>query len=148
VRIFESLSLRAKVSTDHDGLVEAARTALGPAIATTYASAGVLAVLTLDPQLEQHLLESVRPAEGGAFLALDGHLAEGVVADIARLGDAAEQQGSAPVLACSPPLRAPLSRLLRSGGRTESVMSYPELAGSPARIETMGVVSGVYAGVA
>src|SRR5439155_460016 len=32
VRIFEALSLRAKVSVDHDGLVESARAALGPAI--------------------------------------------------------------------------------------------------------------------
>lgn len=148
VRIYEALSLRAKASTDHDGLVEAARGALGPAIATAHADHGVLAVLTLDPQLEQLMLESVRPAESGAFLALDATTAEAVVASATQLGEAAEQQGHAPVLACSPPLRAPLYRLLRSGGRKQAVLSYPELAGAPARIETMGVVSGVYAGAA
>ncbi|MFO7690528.1 MAG: flagellar biosynthesis protein FlhA, partial [Cryobacterium sp.] len=35
-RIYESLSLRAKVSTDAEGLVEAARTALGPALTAQY----------------------------------------------------------------------------------------------------------------
>ena len=40
VRIFEALSLRAKVSVDHDGLVEAARAALGPAIAAQYVTDG------------------------------------------------------------------------------------------------------------
>src|SRR3954465_4006984 len=49
VRIFEALSLRAKVSTDHDGLVEAARAALGGAIASRYAAGGRLTVVTLDP---------------------------------------------------------------------------------------------------
>src|SRR3712207_1277589 len=38
VRIFEALSVRAKVSTDVDGLVEAARTALGAAISHPYRS--------------------------------------------------------------------------------------------------------------
>src|SRR3954452_11494926 len=56
VRIFESLSLRAKVSVEHDGLVEAARAALGPAIAAQYAAGGRLTVITLEPMLEQSLL--------------------------------------------------------------------------------------------
>ncbi|MFC7479743.1 flagellar biosynthesis protein FlhA [Luedemannella flava] len=96
VRIFEALSLRAKVSTDHDGLVEAARGALGPAIANAQADNGVLSVLTLDPQLEQIMLESVRPVESGAFLALDANTAEAVVASTTRLAEAAEQQGHRP----------------------------------------------------
>ncbi len=35
-RIYEALSLRAKASTDPEGLIEAARSALGPAIAATH----------------------------------------------------------------------------------------------------------------
>jgi flagellar biosynthesis protein FlhA len=148
VRIFEALSLRAKLSVDHDGLVEAARTALGPAIAAQYAANGRLIVITLDPMLEQGLLESLRPGETGAFLAIDGMRAEAVVTEAAQLVESAEQQGRTPVLACSPQLRLPLMRMLRAGSRRVQVLSYPEISGSTAQIETMGVVNGAYAGAA
>ncbi|GAA0418635.1 flagellar biosynthesis protein FlhA [Actinoplanes capillaceus] len=146
VRIFEALSLRAKVSVDHDGLVEAARGALGPAIAAQYATAGRLTVLTLDPMLEQGLLESLRPSDTGAFMAIDGMRAEAIVSEAGRLTEAAEQQGLNPVLACSPQLRLPLMRLLRAGSRRVQVLSYSEISGSTAQIETIGVVNGAYAG--
>src|SRR5690606_29780789 len=48
-RIYEGLTLRAKLSTDVEGLVEAARAALGPALAAPYARDGVLRVVTLEP---------------------------------------------------------------------------------------------------
>ncbi|RSM42435.1 flagellar biosynthesis protein FlhA [Actinoplanes sp. ATCC 53533] len=148
VRIFESLSLRAKVSVDHDGLVETARAALGPAIAAQYAAGGRLTVITLEPMLEQNLLESLRPSETGAFMAIDGMRAEAMVTEAGRLVEAAEQQGITPVLACSPQLRLPLMRLLRAGSRRVQVLSYSEISGSTAQIETMGVVNGAYAGAA
>jgi flagellar biosynthesis protein FlhA len=148
VRIFEALSLRAKISVEHDGLVEAARAALGPAIAAQYTAGGRLAVITLDPMLEQGLLESLRPSETGAFMAIDGMKAEAMVTEAGRLVEAAEQQGITPVLACSPQLRLPLMRLLRAGSRRVQVLSYSEISGSTAQIETMGVVNGAYAGAA
>ncbi|MEV6344506.1 flagellar biosynthesis protein FlhA [Actinoplanes sp. NPDC051851] len=148
VRIFEALSLRAKVSVDHDGLVEAARGALGPAIAAQYATAGRLTVITLDPMLEQGLLESLRPSETGTFMAIDGMRAEAIVSEASRLSETAEQQGLNPVLACSPQLRLPLMRLLRAGSRRVQVLSYSEISGSTAQIETIGVVNGAYAGAA
>ncbi|GAA4932302.1 flagellar biosynthesis protein FlhA [Actinoplanes utahensis] len=148
VRIFESLSLRAKMSVDHDGLVEAARSALGPAIAAQYTTAGRLTVITLDPMLEQSLLESLRPSDTGAFMAIDGMRAEAIVSEASRISEAAEQQGMNPVLACSPQLRLPLMRLLRAGSRRVQVLSYSEISGSTAQIETIGVVNGAYAGAA
>jgi flagellar biosynthesis protein FlhA len=148
VRIFEALSLRAKASTELDGLVEAARGALGPAIASRYAGGGALPVITLDPRLEQSLLEALRPGDGGAFLAIDADRAETVVADTNRLAEAAEQRGVSPVLACTPQLRAPLYRLLRAGNQAVPVLSYTEIAGSPAPIQTMGVVGHAYASIA
>jgi flagellar biosynthesis protein FlhA len=148
VRIFEALSLRAKLSVDHDGLVEAARAALGPAIAAQYVAEGRLTVVTLEPMLEQQLLESLRPSETGAFMAIDGMRAEAIVSEAARLAETAEQQGLTAVLACSPQLRLPLMRLLRAGSRRIQVLSYSEISGSTAQIETIGVVNGAYAGAA
>ena len=106
VRIFEALSLRAKVSTDLDGLVEAARLALGPALAAVHARGGLLQVLTLDPIAEQQLVESVRPGDLGAGLALPpGH--GRAAGRLGRLA-AARRRGHGPL--AGPGLRRPAAR--------------------------------------
>lgn len=143
-RIFEALTLRAKGGADTDALVEAARGALGPAIATAHAQNGVLRVLTLDPLLEHQLAESVRPGEDGATLALDPRRAELLVEQADAALRAAEDVGHAPVLVCAPVLRAPLRRLVALAVPRLPVLSYAEAGGAGAtgpRIETVGTVT-------
>ncbi len=139
VRIFEALSMRAKAGTDLDGLVEAARAGLGPAVCSTWASAGTLQVLTLDPRLEQQLVEAVRPGEQGGVLAVDSSLVERLVDNACSALTAAEQLGQAPVLVCAPSVRAPLRRLLHPHAPRLAVLSYSEID-TTLRIETTGVV--------
>ena len=72
VRIFEALSLRAKISADHDGLVEAARAALGPAIAAQYATDGTPhASSPWTRAWSRALLEALRPTDAGLQLLVD-----------------------------------------------------------------------------
>uniref|UniRef100_UPI002028B769 flagellar biosynthesis protein FlhA n=1 Tax=Actinotalea sp. C106 TaxID=2908644 RepID=UPI002028B769 len=97
-RIFEGLTLRAKVSTDTEGLIEASRTALGPALAAPYAQDGVLRVITLDPTLEQSLMEAMRPADGGAQLLLDPAKADRVLGSLRQIAAAGEASGREGVL--------------------------------------------------
>jgi flagellar biosynthesis protein FlhA len=145
VRVFEALSLAAKAGADHDHLLEAARAALGPAIAARHAADGALPVLTLDPRIEQGLLESLRPTENGLQLLIDTPRAESLMDELNRLAEAAEQRGMNPVVVCSPQLRLPLRRLLAMAVPRLPVLSYTEIAKCALRIETMGVVSGAYA---
>ncbi|MGN6610338.1 MAG: flagellar biosynthesis protein FlhA [Angustibacter sp.] len=140
VRIFEALSQRAKAGADLDGLIEAARLALGPAICDTWARDGVLQVLTLDPMLEQQLVDAVRPGEAGGVIALPGGAVEQLVDATARALFAAEQNGQAPVLVCPAVVRAPLRRLLVAHVPRLPVLSYAEIDPT-LRIETTGVVS-------
>jgi flagellar biosynthesis protein FlhA len=144
VRIFEALSLQAKTSTDPDSLVDAARLALGPAIAARHAIEGTLTAITLDPRLEQSFLEALRPTESGLQLLIDTARAESVLADLARLNEAAEERGQSPVLVCSPQLRAPLRKLALMAVPRLPVLSYSEITGATLRIETIGVVNGAY----
>ena len=51
VRIFEAICERARHTHAPESLVEAARTALGPAISAVFAQDGTLSVLTLDPMV-------------------------------------------------------------------------------------------------
>ncbi|PRY18195.1 flagellar biosynthesis protein FlhA [Kineococcus rhizosphaerae] len=143
-RIFEALSLRAKAGSDLDGLVEASRRALGPAVAAVHEQDGVLHVITLDPLLEQQLADSLRPGEIGASLALDALTAEHLVTGSSSCLERAEGQGISAVLVCAPPLRAPLRRLLKVAVGRLHVLSYDDVSNHP-RIETVGSVSGVHA---
>ncbi|WP_138733838.1 flagellar biosynthesis protein FlhA [Modestobacter excelsi] len=145
VRIFEALSLRAKKSTDLDGLVEAVRAALGGAISQPYVTPDErLHVITLDPAFEQRLLEAVRPTENGQVLALDGHTVDTLVRGCTELLDQADRLNLSPVLVCSPQVRAALSRLVRQVLPRLSVISYNEVSRT-AQIESLGVVNGAFA---
>jgi flagellar biosynthesis protein FlhA len=145
VRIFEALSLRAKKSTDLDGLVEAVRAALGGAISQPYVTPDErLHVITLEPAFEQRLLEAIRPTENGQVLALDGNTVDVLVRGCSELLDQADRMNLSPVLVCSPQVRAALSRLVRQVLPRLSVISYSEVSRT-AQIESLGVVNGAVA---
>jgi flagellar biosynthesis protein FlhA len=146
--IFEGLSLRARAGSDLDGLVEAARGALGPAVASQHAQDGVLRVLTLDPLLEQALADAVRPGDGGTVLSLDPRRAESLVEQVQQMLQLAEERGYSPVLAVAPGLRAPVRRLVVLGVPRLPVLSYSEVGGCGLPIETLGTVSDAHALVA
>jgi len=139
-RIYEGLSLRAKVSLDVEGLVEAARAALGPALAAPHAHDGVLTVVTLDPSLEHSLLEAVRPSESGAHLLLEPARAERLLASLRRCVAKAESNGHEVVVVCAPGLRAALRRTVALGMPGLAVLSYSEVTGAGLQIETAGVI--------
>ncbi|MDQ1661761.1 MAG: flagellar biosynthesis protein FlhA, partial [Blastococcus sp.] len=145
VRIFEALSVRAKQSTEVDGLVEAARGALGSAISQPYVSPDErLHVFTLEPSFEQRLLESIRQSDMGAVLALDTGTVDALVHGCSGLLEDAERSGLSPVLVCSSQVRCALARLMRQVLPRLPVIAYTEVSRT-AQIESLGVVSGAVA---
>jgi flagellar biosynthesis protein FlhA len=139
-RIYEALTLRAKVSTDPEGLIEAARQGLGPVVAAPHVSNGSLAVLTIEPLLEQSLLEGMRPSEQGTQIMMSPGRMEGLLGAVRDAAARAEAAGHAPVLVCAPALRPAVRRLVsaQSGGLV--VLSYQEATSAKTGIETVGVV--------
>ena len=146
-RIFEALSLKARAGSDPEGLVEAARAALGPAIAAPYATNDTLQVITLEPLLEQSLFEGLRGGEVGTTLLLDAERAERITGEISALATAGERRGVSPVLVCSPQLRPALRRLVRHATPRVPVLAYGEI-GSQLTIETVGMVNVAHASAA
>ena len=147
VRILEVLSERGRTTKDPETLVEAVRSALGPAISSGLSTDGKLPVITLDPLLERTLFESLRTADGGSFLAVDGQTLELLITRVAAIVRDIERLGVAPVLLCPAPLRPALRRMLRATSPTLPVLSYSEV-GSQLQVESMGVVNvGQYAAV-
>ena len=147
VRILEVLSERGRTVKEHEALVESVRAALGPAISSSHASNGKLAVITVDPMLERSLFESLRSGESGSFLAVDAERLDQLVTGVASALQGTEQRGIAPVLLCPAPLRAALRRTIRATSPTLPVIAYSEVA-SHLQVESVGVVNvGQYAAV-
>ena len=86
-----------------------------------------LAVMTLEPSLEQLLSELVVRSESLDEIALEPNLAEGLFNSIRENMQLMEQEEAPPVLVVSPLLRPWLARLLRRSSRDLTVLSYTEL---------------------
>ncbi|OZD55357.1 EscV/YscV/HrcV family type III secretion system export apparatus protein [Rhodococcus sp. 06-1477-1B] len=139
-RIYEALALRAKSSIEVPALVEAARSALGPAIAARFAQDGRLRVVMFDTVLEQQMLEGLRHVEGRAQIVLSAdqtmHLMEGVRRAIAEV----DPVGGEPVLVCAPSLRQGVRALLAGQVAGMPILSYDEAAAGGFATDVVGVV--------
>ena len=140
VRILEAVTVKARVSRDPEGLLEAARQALGPAITAQHAKDGTVAAITLDALLERQLLEAVRTSDQGPYLAVDAQLAEALVREVQAMATQVEETGRDAVLVCASRLRLPLQQLTAVGARRVTVLSVNEL-GPQVRVERVGVVN-------
>jgi flagellar biosynthesis protein FlhA len=139
-RIYEALSLRAKVSNDPEGLIEAARTALGPALAANYIENGSLRVIMIDPLLEQSMLEGLRPSDAGTQILLAQQSLEAVLDSLRDSVAKLEAAGQSAVLVCAPALRPAIRRLVSAQSGGLPVLSYQEVTAANVNIETVGVV--------
>ncbi|KQQ25693.1 flagellar biosynthesis protein FlhA [Frondihabitans sp. Leaf304] len=141
-RICEALTLRAKVSSDPEGLIEAARAALGPALAAQYLDGAILRVIMIDPVLEQSLLEGLRPSENGTQILLDANRIEMILGSLKAQVQNVEASGLSAVLVCAPALRPAIRRLVSAQTGGLPVLSYQEATAGHVTIETVGVVRG------
>jgi flagellar biosynthesis protein FlhA len=139
-RIYEALTLRAKVSTDPESLVESARQALGPALTAKFMDGPVLNVIMIDPVLEQHMLEDMRPAEGGSQIVMNQDRLDAVLRSVRSAVDSAAAANRPAVLVCAPALRPAIRRLVGAQPGSVPVLSYREVTSANVRIETVGVV--------
>jgi flagellar biosynthesis protein FlhA len=141
-RIYESLTLRAKASTDAEGLIEAARLAIGPALVGRFVDGDRLTVITIEPVLEQSLVQDLRPAEGGTQLVLDQSKLDAITSSLSAAVAAAESSGKSPALVCAPVLRPAMRKIVPLPPSGVPVLSYAEVTSTEVSIETIGVVRG------
>jgi flagellar biosynthesis protein FlhA len=139
-RIYESLSLRAKISSDPEGLVEAARQALGPALTAQYLDEGLLRVIMIEPALEQSMLEGMRPSEQGTQIMLEPNRIDAILGSLKGSLATVEASGLTAVLVCAPALRPAIRRLVSAQAGGLPVLSYQEVTSANVAIETVGVV--------
>lgn len=144
VRILEAVGDRARTATAPDSLVAAAREALGPAITASYATNGVLPLITISPFVETQLAAGFEITESGAVLQLGPEVHSGLVSELERVTTVAAGRGFGAVLACAPALRPALSRLVRQTAPGVTVISYQEV-GDHLQIELIANIDSLIA---
>jgi flagellar biosynthesis protein FlhA len=139
--IMEALADHARATKDTDLLTEYARQALYRVITRQHLSAdGAIHAVTLDPRLEQQLMNSVARGEGGGFLSLDPRQAQKLLLALSKQIEALNRQGHPPLVLCSPTVRPYFKKLLDKVLPNLTVLSYNELD-PKTNIESAGTVS-------
>lgn len=141
VTILETLADYAPSTRDIDVLTEYVRQSLKRAISKKYFPDGEMtSVVTLDPKVEQEIMDSVKQTEQGSYLALDPEVTreimESVQAEIQKL----EELGRNPIIITSPIVRMYFKRLTQDYFRDLTVVSYNEID-SNVELQSVGMVT-------
>jgi len=145
--VLEAVADYAHVSKNPDDLSEQVRRRMGEFfVSELESSPGVLEAVTLDPRIEQHLLQRVQRTPYDITLTLDPQLAQHLLNDLnTRVADMTAK-GMQPILVTTAEIRLAFKRFFEPSLPKLIVLSYQEL---PAQIEirTFGIVSPPAAGI-
>lgn len=137
--IIETLADHVGITPDIDDLTSAVRTALSRAIVQQlFPGEQELPLMTLEPQLENILMQAVNSKAGGG---LEPGLAENLLSNAAHQTEHVENQGYNPVLLTPPGLRPLLARFLRRALPQLRVISHNEIPDSKS-IRIIAVIGG------
>ena len=112
---------------------EYARRALGAQITRPLQDdKGRVKVISLDPRLEQQIVQGVRQTPNEISLVMEPKLARHLVDTLSSRVQKMLADGLPPVVVCGPYLRLPFRRFFETTFADLSVLAYPEI---PARVE-------------
>ncbi len=141
VTIFETLADYAATTRDTDILTEYVRQRLKRAISNTYFSDGEMTtVVTLDPKVEQDIMNSVKQTEQGAYITLDPAATKKILNSVENEIKKLESQGKSPIIITSPIVRMYFKKLTKDYFKDLIVVSYNEIE-SDVELQSIGVVT-------
>lgn len=139
--ILETLSDAGRTTKDLGYLTELVRQKLGASICQSLlGDMQALQVLTLDPSVEQSLMQSVRTVDMVSTLAVEPKFAEQLLSRLAGQAERMMKNNMLPVLLCSPDLRRHLRVLSERVIPHMRVLSMAEIPGSVS-LKSYGTVS-------
>jgi len=140
VVILEALADYATVTKDTGFLVEKVRQAVGRQISLQYAGdERVLRVLTIEPGLEQEIIDSRVETSSGVVSALPPDRQRGWIQALSTAVSAVQEQGHLPVVLCSEAARPLVKRSTERELRDLAVLSIPEIV-PDIRVESLGEI--------
>jgi flagellar biosynthesis protein FlhA len=140
VTILEALADYAPVTHDPDILTEYIRQALGRAISKKFISESKSNVITLDPQLEQIIMDSLQKTEHGSYLSLDPGITNSIINNVSKQVQRLLQLGQQPVILASPVVRLYFKRLTEQAIPGLIVLSYNEIDPN-VEVQSVGMVN-------
>lgn len=141
VTVFETLADYAATTRDTDILTEYVRQRLKRAISNTYFAEGEMTtVVTLDPKVEQDIMNSVKQTEQGAYITLDPAVTKRILNSTEKEIQKLEDQGKAPIIITSPIVRMYFKKLTKDYFKDLIVISYNEIE-SDVELQSIGVVT-------
>lgn len=139
--ILEVLSDNAGRTKNPIILTEYVRNALSRAICKQLCGKeNTLPVMTLHPQLEQYLENSIQQNDAGTRLVLPPQIAGKIIETIGKEAEKLVTGSEQPVLLCSPTIRYHLRRLIEGTLPQVSVLSYNEIA-KGIEIKSVGLIA-------
>ncbi|MGP1434298.1 MAG: flagellar biosynthesis protein FlhA [Catonella sp.] len=141
VSILETLADYATTTRDTDVLTEYARQGLKRAISNKYfPQSETTSVVTLDPKIEQEIMNSVKQTEQGAYLTIDPALAQNIMDSLKNEIDKLDKLGKAPIVITSPIVRMYFKKLTMDYFADLIVLSYNEVE-SNVELQSVGMVT-------
>ncbi|MFC1753326.1 flagellar biosynthesis protein FlhA [Thermoproteota archaeon] len=139
--ILERLADYAHVSRDTNLLAEYVRQALARQICSKYMDKDdIVTVFTIDPRLEETLINSVHQSEYGSFLAVDPQLGEKILSQVGEYMRTFKKMDHMAVSLCSPRLRVHFKRFTERNYPQLAVLSYNEVV-PQVKVQSIGIIS-------
>lgn len=139
--IVETLADYAPVTKDPDVLTEYVRQKLARAIVDhLIAKDGTLPVITLEQDVEDVLLNSIKHTDHGSYLSVEPNVATSIANSVSKQMEKVMTTGSQPVLLCSSALRRHFRRMVEQFAPSTTVLSHNELP-NKIRFKSLGKVN-------
>jgi flagellar biosynthesis protein FlhA len=137
----ETLADYAPTTHDTDVLTEYVRQSLKRAISEKYFPQGEMtSVITLDPNTEQQIMDSVKQTEQGAYITLDPPKAQKIIDSVKQEVDKLDKLGKTPIIMTSPIVRMYFKKLTEDYFRDLVVLSYNEVENN-VELQSVGMVT-------
>ena len=140
VTILETLADYAPVTSDTDMLTEYVRQSLGRSISKKFIGDKKSNVITLDPNLEKQIMDSLQKTETSSYLALEPKVTNTIINNLSKQVEKLVNIGQQPIVLASPIVRFYFKRLTENIIPELIVLSYNELE-PDIQIESIGVVT-------
>lgn len=140
VTVFETLADNASVSRDPDLLTEYVRQELKRSISSRFFDGDTNQVVTLDPTIEQAIMDSVKQSEKGAYLNMDPAMMQQIMDATGEKAEKLVASGRVPIILTSPIVRIYYKRIIEERYPDIIVISYSELDPN-IELQSVGMVS-------
>ncbi|MCL2221152.1 MAG: flagellar biosynthesis protein FlhA [Oscillospiraceae bacterium] len=125
--IIEALGDYGTLTRDPDMLTEYVRQALKRSISKRFIPEDVAYVITLDPSLEQLIIESTKQSEHGSYLAIEPTQVHSIFDKLRAIIENMKNKGRTPVILTSPLVRRQFRKIAEQISPELAVLSYNEI---------------------